>query len=212
MKHGLSYTSEYRAWQTMRLRCTNPRHAAWKDYGGRGITVCDRWRDDPAAFLADMGPKPSPRHELDRIDNNRGYQPGNCRWVVRSANCRNRRSSRYVEFHGQRRLMIELCTECEIPFDTASYRLRRGWTPEATFETPVREKAPNGCSRGANRPNRVTRSGVRGIDWQASKQRWRVRVQVDGRRKEMRFRTLEEAKEALVRANLPACARAAEAG
>lgn len=139
-KHGLSRTPEYRAWQTMRLRCFVPTNSAYADYGGRGITVCDRWMDSPQAFLADMGPKPSPAHELDRIDNDRGYEPGNCRWVTRSENDRNRRSTLWVTFDGSRRRWADLVDEFGVPSDTAKWRIRHGMSVEQAFRTPVRAK------------------------------------------------------------------------
>jgi hypothetical protein len=101
--HGLSYTPEYRAWQTMRLRCTVPDNPAYADYGGRGIKVCDRWMTSVEAFVSDMGPKPTPDHELDRYpDNNGDYEPGNCRWATRSENDRKRRSNRIIAFAGEK--------------------------------------------------------------------------------------------------------------
>lgn len=78
-----SVAPEYSAWINMKTRCTNPKHNRWKYYGGRGITVCDRWRDNYEAFLADMGRRPSPDHSLDRYPNNDGnYEPDNCRWAT----------------------------------------------------------------------------------------------------------------------------------
>lgn len=144
-KHGLSYAPEYRAWQQMRLRCLDPEHAAYASYGGRGITVCDRWREDPAAFIADLGPKPSPKHELDRIDNDKGYEPGNCRWVTRKVNDRNRRSNRFVTFRGETLTIAEWCERLGLPGDTVRWRLSR-WTVEEALTTPVRPKAPNGTA------------------------------------------------------------------
>jgi hypothetical protein len=93
-KHGHTGTSIYWTWGDMVGRCTNPKHKRYADYGGRGITVCDRWRDF-ANFLADMGERP-PGMELDRIDNDRGYEPGNCRWADRSTQAKNRRPSAYA--------------------------------------------------------------------------------------------------------------------
>ena len=144
IKHGLSRTPEYRAWQMMRLRCTNPKNAAWPNYGGRGITVCDRWLNSVAAFVADMGLKPSPHHELDRIDNDRGYEPSNCRWATRSENDRNRRSTVWVDYQGERVRLIELLERHGIPGDTYAKRIGLGWSMKRALTTPVRSKRPNG--------------------------------------------------------------------
>jgi hypothetical protein len=81
---------EYRAWLGMRGRCTNEKLVSWKYYGARGIRVCKRW-DSFECFLADMGTKPTPRHSLDRINNDGNYEPGNCRWATPSQQSRNRR-------------------------------------------------------------------------------------------------------------------------
>lgn len=90
-KHGGRHTTEYNAWCGMRQRCTNPRTVRWKDYGGRGIKVCAEWMHDFAAFLRDVGHRPSSDHTLDRINNDGNYEPGNVRWATRSEQSINRR-------------------------------------------------------------------------------------------------------------------------
>lgn len=145
--HGESYGPEYRAWQTARLRCTDPENAAWADYGGRGITMCDRWLNSVQAFVEDMGRKPSPRHEIDRIDNNGGYDPDNCRWATRKTNCRNRRSNHCVTLNDERLTLAEWSERTGLLPETIAERLDRGWTPERTLTTPARPKAAKGEGR-----------------------------------------------------------------
>lgn len=95
--HNMSRSAEYVAWTGMRQRCLNPLNSGWRDYGGRGISVCDRWMKF-GNFLSDMGPKPGPVFSLDRIDNNGNYEPKNCRWADKLTQYRNRRVRHIEEF------------------------------------------------------------------------------------------------------------------
>ena len=95
--HGMSRGDGsylYEIWKHMRYRCTNPNNHAWKDYGGRGIIVCERWMDSFENFYEDMGHRPSPNHSIDRIDNNGNYDPTNCRWATASQQQQNKRNNR----------------------------------------------------------------------------------------------------------------------
>lgn len=136
-RHVLSRTPEYKAWQQMRLRCKDPKHKAYASYGRRGIAVCERWLNSVASFVADMGPKPSPSHEIDRIDNNGGYEPANCRWATRKVNDRNRRNNRLIEFRGETLALAEWCERFGLPSDTVRKRLFAGWTTEQALTTPL---------------------------------------------------------------------------
>lgn len=95
-KHGKSYSREYVAWANMVGRCSGRQPASWKNYGGRGIAVCHEWVESFEAFYAEVGDSPGAGYELDRIDNNEGYRPGNCRWVTKSENNKNRRRKSQV--------------------------------------------------------------------------------------------------------------------
>lgn len=165
-KHGLSRTVEYRVWQTMRLRCHVSTNPAFKDYGGRGITVCARWVNDVRAFVADVGPKPTPRHEIDRIDNNGGYWCGrsdcaecvaagrecNVRWATRTENCRNRRSNKRITYRGETKTMVEWTDVLGLNVAAVDKRIAAGWSIERAFEQPIRYISPKGCGPRTRAP------------------------------------------------------------
>lgn len=98
--HGQSGTAEHHAWHAMWSRCTNPNQACWKNYGGRGIRVHPRWKSFEK-FFSDVGPKPSPKHTLERRNNARDYEPGNVYWATRREQNRNKRTTRFLTFKGQ---------------------------------------------------------------------------------------------------------------
>lgn len=141
-KHGESRSPEYRAWQMKRLRCHQPSNAAYSGYGDRGITVCDRWMSSVEAFIEDMGRKPSPLHEIDRIDNDKGYEPDNCRWATRKQNDRNRRSNHHLTVNGETLTIAEWAERTGILHSTITKRLAAGWHAERAVMTPVGPSGP----------------------------------------------------------------------
>jgi hypothetical protein len=114
----------YYVWKSMRDRCRNPKNRQWNYYGGRGISICERWDHFPT-FVADMGERP-PGHSLDRIDNDLGYSPENCRWADRKTQQRNQRRAVYVEIEGARYRAIELAEKHGVKFPTVVSRATRG--------------------------------------------------------------------------------------
>ena len=135
--HGRYGTPEYRSWIAAKNRCYNPRNSDWSDYGGRGITMCDEWRDDFAAFLRDMGPRPSGR-SIDRIDHNGPYAPGNCRWATTDQQANNQRSNIGLNFGGKTHTLAEWARITGIPRGALEQRVSAGWTTERTLTTPLR--------------------------------------------------------------------------
>ena len=120
----------------MRARCLNPKHPAFPNYGGRGIGICERWTSFEA-FHSDMGNRPSPLHSLDRQDNSRGYEPGNCRWATAAEQVANRRSVRTVTVDGRAMSLPDACAAIGISPNTVHQRLHKGWSVERALNTPL---------------------------------------------------------------------------
>lgn len=138
---GGKETPEYSTYKRMRLRCYWTGHVSFKNYGGRGIKVCDRWlngdgeRSGFECFLSDMGPKPTPKHSIDRHpDNNGNYEPGNCRWATVLQQRRKTRKSRIVEVGDNRVCLTEACEMLGISHRKANYMIQRGATWDAVKE------------------------------------------------------------------------------
>lgn len=129
--HGLTNSPEYGAWSRMITRCEAKNNPEYHRYGGRGIKVCAKWRKSFLAFLADMGPRPTSRHSLDRIDNNGNYTPSNCRWATKQEQARNTRRNRYVVVRGERMTLIEAVERYGGNYGTVKWRINaRGMSIE----------------------------------------------------------------------------------
>lgn len=121
----------------MRARCLKPANPGYVNYGGRGITVCQEWLDSFETFLADMGPRP-PGGMLDRIDNDAGYSPSNCRWTDRKTQNSNRRNCIYVEEGGERITLKEACRRRNLTYRPIVKRIQyRGWSIERALSEPL---------------------------------------------------------------------------
>lgn len=145
-KHGLKHTKEYEAWLHLRARCYNPNEKYYNNYGGRGITVCDRWNNSIDGFLnfmKDMGKKPGKEYSIDRIDNSGNYCPENCRWATFKTQNNNRRNNRYLTLNGETKTMQEWVNFLNIPRSTLKQRLHNGWSVEEalTLERSLKKKS-----------------------------------------------------------------------
>jgi hypothetical protein len=122
-KHGASYTPEYRSWIAIKDRCYNTKNKHYHRYGGRGITMSEEFRDNFEAFLNDVGPRPSKKHSIDRIENDKGYQPGNCRWATKTEQANNRESNIRIEFEGITKTLAEWCRYFSLDYYLVHHRL-----------------------------------------------------------------------------------------
>lgn len=141
LRHGHAYAGRasktYMSWACMIQRCTNPNLKCYVDYGARGITVHDSWRDF-GVFLSDMGEKPAGT-SIDRIDNDGNYEPGNCRWATRKEQNRNRRRGRVIEYQGTKLLLCEWAEKVGLSQSILGARLRNGWPVERALTAPIRK-------------------------------------------------------------------------
>lgn len=135
IKHGKSYSSVYRIWAAMVQRCENPNMTNYHSYGGRGVTVHESWKAFDG-FYADMG-EPEPGMTLDRIDNEKGYGPGNCRWASRREQANNRRTNTVMTFNDKSLTIAEWSRLIGIEKSTLIGRINRGWSVEKVLTTLV---------------------------------------------------------------------------
>lgn len=140
-RHGYAFRGKrpniYRRWQHMIQRCHNPNDRDYPRYGGRGITVCERWMDFEN-FLADMGEPPTSKHSLDRIDNTKGYEPNNVRWATAKQQQNNRTNTKLLTIKGATKPLSEWCELVGIGSKTVLYRLKhRGMSHEDAVYTPL---------------------------------------------------------------------------
>lgn len=137
--HGLTKTSEHRIWSQIKSRCSNNKdEQKYGNYGGRGIAVCERWLNSFEAFLEDMGPRPSNKHSIDRINNDGNYEPENCRWATSVEQQNNRRSNVLFTFYGKTMTLTQWSHIAQIKPSTVEKRLKRGWSEKEAFWTPVK--------------------------------------------------------------------------
>lgn len=141
-KHGLKNTRLYRIWLGMKDRCNNPNTSRYLDYGGRGITVCDEWNDDFKSFYDwSMSHGYSDILTIDRIDNDKGYSPDNCRWVTMLIQANNSRHNHNITYKGETHSLSDWSRILGLSFHLLSNRINRyGWSVENAFETPKSNK------------------------------------------------------------------------
>lgn len=133
---GLSASPEYGAWQNMKLRCLKPNHPQYHNYGARGISIHPEWIESFAAFLQDVGLRPSPQHSLERIDVDGNYEPGNVTWETAKAQARNRRSSLRIAIDGEVKSLPEWAAIYGLSRKTIEWRIKNGWDPAKAVITP----------------------------------------------------------------------------
>lgn len=141
VKHGAarrgSVWPEFYVWKAMIDRCHNKNSQGFARYGGRGIRVCDEWRQDFSAFISDLGRRPSVNHTIERVDNSLGYFAGNCKWATHIEQDRNKRTSRKVAFNGRSLTVAEWSEVTGISDRTLIWRLNAGWPPDSALTVKV---------------------------------------------------------------------------
>lgn len=150
--HDMSYSREFAAWSAIKFRCYKKTAKKFSSYGGRGIAMCEQWRNSFEDFYKDMGDRPSKNHSIDRKNNDGGYwcgkceeclrlnHPSNCRWATSVEQQRNLRSNRLITFNGETRCVTEWAGIIGMKVITLSCRVRNGWTAEDALLKPIQKK------------------------------------------------------------------------
>lgn len=150
--HGMSSSAEYTSWTGMISRCECITNKKYHLYGGRGITVCDRWRHSFENFFNDMGPKPNSKFSIDRIDVNGNYEPSNCRWADQKTQCRNKRTTVFIENNGEKIKLSDYVEKRGVSYQTIASRIENNY--------PIHKDIRNAGARAYN-PDRRSRGKLR---------------------------------------------------
>lgn len=138
-KHGQSKNRRYNVWASIVDRCENPNSPDYHHYGGRGIKICERWRNSVEDFIQDMGEQPSPKHSVDRINTNGDYEPSNCRWATQKEQTRNMRRNHMLTWEGKTQCISAWAEELNVPRSRFHDRLKLGWSVEKIFQRTFEE-------------------------------------------------------------------------
>lgn len=174
IKHGKSETPEFKIWTDMHTRCYNPNANCYKDYGGRGISICKQWRESFKSFLSDMGLRPSLKHSIDRINVNGDYSPDNCRWATPSQQARNKRNNVLITIDNETKTLTEWAKHFGVGVAAASIRHKQGHIGMAIFSTTVKQITHLGITDTIAGWSK--RTGIKGstINMRISKYGWAI--------------------------------------
>jgi hypothetical protein len=135
-----THLPEYKIWKCIKTRCYNKNMIAFHRYGGRGITMCESWKNSFESFYTDMGSRPSKNHSIDRIDNNGNYEPSNCKWSTKKEQGRNKIDTIFIEYDGKKLCMSEWAELTGISKFTLRQRLKKGWDVQDALTKPSYKK------------------------------------------------------------------------
>lgn len=173
-KHGMTETPEFSTWTDIQTRCHNEKSTSFDRYGGRGIIVCERWRAAFENFLMDMGPRPSAKHSIDRVDNNGNYEPGNCRWATVQEQANNKSNNVIIEIEGESKTLSEWARFYKTPYADVWRRYRSGITGMALFRTTRRQITHQGITDTVSGWAKRTGLKPSTITMRLTKYRWPV--------------------------------------
>jgi hypothetical protein len=171
----MRHSDEYRIWTHIKTRCFNPRVPEYGNYGGRGISMCDRWRNSFESFLLDMGERPTAEHSIDRFPNNDGhYEPGNCRWATTKEQANNMRSNRKVTIGCETRNMSQWADEIGVTREVIFKRLKRGKAGAELLAKPTKTQQVTFNGVSATIPEWSARTGIHSsvLYWRINTRRW----------------------------------------
>lgn len=134
--HGMSRSDEYIIWRNMKERCYNEKNTGYKNYGARGIKMCQEWENSFLSFYKDMGDRPSKKHSIERLDGDADYTKENCVWALPQQQARNKRTNHWLSLHNETLCLAEWCERTGLPEALIRKRLSRGWTVERALTTP----------------------------------------------------------------------------